>query len=117
MKVRRASSLTFVGTGKSLLLSLFFQLLPTPAKRRWHYHAFTLHLYQQVFAEMERIKNGTTSEETTRNMELAAKRGWRAVFAGGRWDDEGGQEVKGWRGRDETIPFISDYCPFDGGLY
>ena len=92
-----------------MLLSFFFQLLPTRAKRRWHYHAFTLYLYQQVFAETERIRNGTTLGQTMENMELAAKRGWRAVFAGGRWDDEGGQQVRGWKGRDETIPFVSEY--------
>ena len=102
------SSRAALGTGKSLLLSLFFQLLPTPSKRRWHYHAFTLYLYQQVFAEMERIKRATSAERTTENMEMAAKKGWRAVFAGGRWDDEGGKEVRGWLRRDETIPFISE---------
>ncbi len=57
---------------------------------------------------MQRIKNDTTAESTTENMEVAAKKGWRAVFAGGRWDDEDGQQVRGWTGRDETIPFVSE---------
>jgi len=57
---------------------------------------------------MERIRKATPVEETTEKMDMAAKKGWRAVFAGGRWDDEGGKEVKGWLRRDETIPFISE---------
>ncbi|WVF68274.1 hypothetical protein IAT40_003039 [Kwoniella sp. CBS 6097] len=100
------------GTGKSLLLSLFFQLLPLP-KRRVHYHAFTLSLYRQVFQELERRKNAPTSStlfsssssetspsaeerqsaQKTENMEIASKKGWRAVFAGGRWDEEGKERV------------------------
>ncbi|WWC73699.1 uncharacterized protein I206_107671 [Kwoniella pini CBS 10737] len=84
------------GTGKSLLLSLFFQLLPLP-KRRIHYHAFTLSLYRQVFLELERRKNTPSPLEEmmrkTENMELAGKKGWRAVFANGRWDEEGNERV------------------------
>jgi hypothetical protein len=42
-------------------------------------------------------------------MEVAAKRGWRAVFAGGRWNGDNGEEVRGWVGGDETIPFVSEW--------
>ncbi|WVR08057.1 hypothetical protein IAU60_005103 [Kwoniella sp. DSM 27419] len=84
------------GTGKSLLLSLFFQLLPLP-KRRIHYHAFTLSLYRQVFLEMEKRRTAPSPMEEvmqkTENMDLAAKKGWRAVFAGGRWDEEGNERA------------------------
>ncbi|ORX37709.1 AFG1-like ATPase-domain-containing protein [Kockovaella imperatae] len=87
------------GTGKSFLLSLFFDLLPTKHKRRWHYHAFTLYLYRRVFLELEKRRHGTDLEKIE-NMERAAKRGWKSVFAGGRWED--GDSGVG----DETIPFI-----------
>ncbi|WWC65826.1 uncharacterized protein I303_108448 [Kwoniella dejecticola CBS 10117] len=94
------------GTGKSLLLSLFFQLLPLP-KRRVHYHAFTLSLYRQVFLELERRKNTPSPVEEmlrkTENMELAGKKGWRAVFANGRWDEEGNERV--WA-KEEGMAFI-----------
>ncbi|KAK6908458.1 hypothetical protein I203_102460 [Kwoniella mangroviensis CBS 8507] len=96
------------GTGKSLLLSLFFQLLPLP-KRRVHYHAFTLSLYRQVFLELERRKNAPSIVEElmrkTENMELANKKGWRTVFANGRWDEEGNE--RSWA-KEEGMAFISE---------
>ncbi|OCF73208.1 AFG1-family ATPase [Kwoniella mangroviensis CBS 8886] len=100
------------GTGKSLLLSLFFQLLPLP-KRRVHYHAFTLSLYRQVFLELERRKNAPSIVEElmrkTENMELANKKGWRTVFANGRWDEEGNE--RSWA-KEEGMAFISDFDEF-----
>ena len=94
--------LQVLGTGKSFLLSLFFDLLPTKHKRRWHYHAFTLYLYRRVFAELQRAKSG--EDRSVENMEKAASRGWRSVFAGGRWNDEAEETNSG---NEETIPFIS----------
>ena len=91
------------GTGKSFLLSLFFDLLPTKNKRRWHYHAFTLYLYRRVFLEMEKRRQGLATEHVG-NMDRAARRGWKSVFAGGRWEKELDPRVVQ---TDETIPFIS----------
>ncbi|KAE8542517.1 hypothetical protein D1P53_001296 [Cryptococcus gattii VGV] len=73
------------GSGKSLLLSLFYQLLPI-SKRRIHYHAFTLALYKEVFAEMNRRKSSDEEEweRKARNKELAGRKGWKSVFAGGK---------------------------------
>nr|XP_031857709.1 uncharacterized protein CI109_006869 [Kwoniella shandongensis]KAA5524781.1 hypothetical protein CI109_006869 [Kwoniella shandongensis] len=94
------------GTGKSLLLSLFFQLLPIP-KRRVHYHAFTLSLYRQVFLELERRRTAIPEvEEIARKdekMDQAGKNGWRSVFANGRWDDEG-KERRVWD-KEEGMAF------------
>jgi len=98
------------GTGKSMLLSLFFHLLPTAYKRRWHYHAFTLWLYRQVFKEMEKRRLGDTDAEKGERMERAAKRGWRSVFAGGRWEDGEDNGVM-----EETIPFVSEYTSYVRG--
>ncbi|ORY34742.1 AFG1-like ATPase-domain-containing protein [Naematelia encephala] len=96
------------GTGKSLLLSHFYALLPTQHKRRWHYHALTLHLYAQVFKEMQRRRSTVSGGVRNQNMDVAAKRGWKAVFAGGRW--EGGEDGEvTWEEREETIPFVSNF--------
>jgi len=52
-------------------------------------------LYQQLFAEMERGSEKVLRKRRRgQEMEVASKKGWRAVFASGRWDDEGGREVK-----------------------
>ena len=92
------------GTGKSMLLSMFFDLLPTRHRRRYHYHAFVLGLYQQVFKEMQRRRLNLPDDSETR-MDLVAKRGWRSIFAGGRWDGEDGAER--WAGTaEDTIPFV-----------
>jgi len=39
---------------------------------------------------MQKQKTGISNSDRTAAMEIAGKRGWRAVFAGGRWEgDEG----------------------------
>lgn len=38
-------------------------------------------------------------------MDVAANKGWRAVFAGGRWDGEG---IDGGE-REDGIPFVSEW--------
>ncbi|WVO23098.1 uncharacterized protein IAS62_004443 [Cryptococcus decagattii] len=92
------------GSGKSLLLSLFYQLLPI-SKRRIHYHAFTLALYKEVFAEMNRRKSSDEEEweRKARNKELAGRKGWKSVFAGGRWGEEG-KERPVWT-KEEGVAF------------
>lgn len=95
-----------------MLLSLFFDSLPTTHKRRWHYHAFTLYLYRQVFVEMERRRTEERPEVKEENKDKAAKKGWKSVFAGGRWEDEEGGSIESDvedYGRTETIPFISEH--------
>lgn len=97
------------GTGKSLLLSLAFDAIPTPYKKRHHYHAFTLWLYQRVFAEIEAYKNSAPVARHESNMNKAGAKGWRAVFASGRWKegadvDLSDQDPKLDDPRD-TIPF------------
>ncbi|KAK4688538.1 hypothetical protein P7C73_g1566, partial [Tremellales sp. Uapishka_1] len=98
------------GTGKSLLLSLFFQLVPTAKKRRHHYHSFLLQLYRSVFLEMERRRTAIPDEVRDENMDKVGKRGWKSVFAGGRWEDEEvGQENKreeGWDEKKEEMSFV-----------
>jgi len=37
-----------VGTGKTMLMNLFFESLPIERKRRWHHHALMLDLYTRI---------------------------------------------------------------------
>jgi energy-coupling factor transporter ATP-binding protein EcfA2 len=100
------------GSGKSLLLSLLYAALPA-RKARHHYHAFTLGLYQKVFAEMERRRVGAAPGQTRMNMEVAGRQGWRAVFASGRWrerDEDGAEKDATLDDPRDTIPFVSGYC-------
>jgi peroxisome-assembly ATPase len=38
-----------VGTGKTMLMDLFFNSLPLERKRRWHHHALMLELYSRIW--------------------------------------------------------------------
>lgn len=53
---------------------------------------------------MERRRGAITAEDQRERMDIAGKRGWRAVFAGGRFEGEAGDD-KGQT--EETIPFTS----------
>lgn len=79
------------GTGKSYLLSLFFSLLPTKHKARHHYHPFLLHLYQSVWRRTQARMAAATQEVKVDRMDKAGKEGWKAIFAGGAYqnDNEG----------------------------
>lgn len=81
------------GTGKSVLLDLFFDALPTSRKIRRHYEQMLLHLYHQSFHYLESTRlsaeasSANTSSPWSRREELKARaltEGWRSVFAGGR---------------------------------
>ncbi|BEJ16556.1 hypothetical protein CspHIS471_0511610 [Cutaneotrichosporon sp. HIS471] len=98
------------GSGKSFLLNLLFDALPTPNKARHHYHAFTLWLYQRVFAEMQRRRRHAPVTQAELNRALAGMSGWRAVFASGRWKE--GDDVDlalskaSYSDPRDTIPFV-----------
>lgn len=78
------------GTGKSLLLDMFYDALPTPRKIRRHYEQMLLHIYHQSFQylEAQRIAaDASASSPWSRREEMKAKalsEGWLSVFAGGR---------------------------------
>ncbi|BGP28335.1 hypothetical protein JCM10296v2_000067 [Rhodotorula toruloides] len=91
------------GTGKSLLMDLFFQSLPVASKTRHHYHAFLLWIYHGVHRALEKQRLENEEEERlmnelyqksgkkgypwSRREEMKAKaisQGWQSVFAGGR---------------------------------
>ncbi|KAM0745812.1 hypothetical protein T439DRAFT_369898 [Meredithblackwellia eburnea MCA 4105] len=75
------------GTGKSMLLDIFFHSLPVPHKVRFHYHHFLLSIYSKEKAMNEASGQGDEGYPWSRREEmkaLAITKGWRAVFAGGR---------------------------------
>ena len=95
-----------VGTGKTMLLDLFYNSLPVK-KQRIHYHAFLLGLYRKVFValeeqrvqlegeeqEMQRlagedISQGYPWSRKEENKAKALTKGWRQVFASGRKFDD-----------------------------
>ncbi|GAA5845216.1 hypothetical protein JCM3766R1_003359 [Sporobolomyces carnicolor] len=101
------------GTGKSLLMDLFFQSLPVPHKVRFHYHAFLLSVYQSVHQALERQRIENEEEERrmneiyqkggkggypwSRKEEMKARaisKGWQSVFAGGRSASDPGLNTK-----------------------
>lgn len=55
------------GTGKSLLMDLFFQSLPVASKTRHHYHAFLLWIYQGVHRALEKQRLENEAEEKAMN--------------------------------------------------
>ncbi|ORY90273.1 AFG1-like ATPase-domain-containing protein [Leucosporidium creatinivorum] len=90
------------GTGKSLVMDIFFQSLPVPHKVRFHYHSFLLSIYTSVHQALEKQRLENEAEERIAN-ELSEKgeggypwsrreemkaqaltKGWQSVFAGGR---------------------------------
>lgn len=95
-----------VGTGKTMLLDIFYRSLPV-RKQRIHYHAFLLGLYRKVFVALEdhRVQMEAEEREMQRlaqqdpsrgypwsrreeNKAIALSKGWRQVFAGGRKFDD-----------------------------
>ncbi|GAA5949749.1 hypothetical protein JCM3765_007675 [Sporobolomyces pararoseus] len=101
------------GTGKSLLMDLFFQSLPVPHKVRFHYHAFLLSVYQSVHQALEKQRIENEEEERrmnelyqqggkggypwSRKEEMKARaisKGWQSVFAGGRSASDPGLNTK-----------------------
>ncbi|GAA5899369.1 uncharacterized protein JCM6883_005198 [Sporobolomyces salmoneus] len=101
------------GTGKSLLMDLFFQSLPVPHKVRYHYHAFLLSVYQSVHQALEKQRIENEEEERrmnemyrsggkggypwSRKEEMKARaisKGWQSVFAGGRSASDPGLNTK-----------------------
>lgn len=52
-----------VGRGKSMLMDLFYSLLPNKAKRRVHFHEFMADVQERIYAHRQAFKEGKTKEE------------------------------------------------------
>lgn len=62
---------------------------------------------------MEKRRKATPLERPSDNMDVAGKRGWKAVFAGGRWEgkgeEAGARSMAAWTDTQEAIPFVSEW--------
>ncbi|EGG05276.1 uncharacterized protein MELLADRAFT_25673, partial [Melampsora larici-populina 98AG31] len=73
------------GTGKSLIMDLFFESLTTPKKLRRHYHHFLLSLYSLVFNRLEShpsdpVLNGPDFVLAQVAKDLILTQGWILAF-------------------------------------
>lgn len=51
-----------VGRGKTMLMDLFFDLVPIQRKRRAHFHAFMADVHDRIHAHRQKLKNGETRQ-------------------------------------------------------
>lgn len=52
-----------VGRGKTMLMDMFFKLLPVERKRRAHFNDFMVDVHNRIHAHRQAFKNGTTKQE------------------------------------------------------
>ena len=51
-----------VGRGKTMLMDMFYQLVPAKRKRRAHFHDFMADAHSRIHAHRQKLKNGETKE-------------------------------------------------------
>jgi protein AFG1 len=83
-----------VGTGKTMLLDLFYDSLPIK-KKRIHYHAFLLGLYRQVFVALEEQRIAADNEE--REMQSLAGLDGRGYPWSRKEENKAKALTRGWR--------------------
>lgn len=83
-----------VGTGKTMLLNIFYDSLPVK-KKRIHYHAFLLGLYRQVFVALEEQRIAADNEE--REMQRLAGLDGRGYPWSRKEENKAKALTRGWR--------------------
>ena len=68
-----------VGTGKSMLMDIFFAEAPVEAKRRVHFHAFMAEVHDRLHAWRQRTK-GTQADPLPELGAVLAKEAWLLCF-------------------------------------
>lgn len=63
-----------VGTGKSMLLDLLAEGLPTRRKKRWHFNTFMLYTLSQLESHRKSLRSGRTSLESEHSILWMAKK-------------------------------------------
>lgn len=89
-----------VGTGKTMLLDLFYDSLPIK-KKRIHYHAFLLGLYRQVFVALEEQRIAADNEE--REMQSLAGLNGQGYPWSRREENKAKALTRGWRQVGMTV--------------
>ncbi|KIJ49377.1 hypothetical protein M422DRAFT_160910 [Sphaerobolus stellatus SS14] len=98
------------GSGKSMLIDLWFSILPTPYKVRKHYSTLVLEIYRGVWEETKRRQRFSMSDTTsfpqdTWNRKIRDR--WNSFFRSGKfsWSQLGGPDLIG------ALPWPSiSYC-------
>ena len=68
-----------VGTGKSMLMDIFFETAPVAAKRRVHFHVFMQDVHERLHAWRQETK-GTRADPLPRLAEAMADEAWLLCF-------------------------------------
>ncbi|PWN51519.1 hypothetical protein IE53DRAFT_47792 [Violaceomyces palustris] len=95
------------GTGKSMVMDIFYDSLPTRYKFRRHYHHLLLDLYRIIWEEAERRRKALYAQPSRST--VSPKHGTGVVWKKGGPDaakEVNGKKKEGWKRVLEGMPFF-----------